>query len=334
MADQKGADIIVLPYDWTYATWTSAEFYPDTVNRAIELAGIARATGKPLVVFYETDVKQDIPFDHYLFCTDLERSTRKPLEFALPGWSEDLLRKYRGGEVPLKRKSSRATVGFCGYAPPLGMAFGRARTKETIRYFLSRTGIMRRLPARANASPRMRLARTAGPSVRVRALRALARSDHVDVNFLIRPQPTHPKGGRWKQPRDGVSVAANLQRDLLDNTLQSDYVLCCRGFGNFSYRLYETMAAGRIPVLVDTDCVLPFDFLLDWRNYCVLIPERDLPEIAARVAEFHDTLSEGEFQELQVECRRLWERWLSPEGFFRNLHRHFQFEASVADTDL
>jgi hypothetical protein len=34
--------------------------------------------------------------------------------------------------------------------------------------------------------------------------------------------------------------------------------------------------------------------------------------------------SPPEFVDLQHECRRLWQEWLSPEGFFANFYRHFQ----------
>lgn len=323
MVGLEEADVAVLPYDWTYATWENADFYPKSRDRALAFAEAAAGAGKPVVVFYETDLKLDIPFDHVLFCTDLTRSERRPNEFALPGWSEDLLAKYRGGQVPPREKAPRPTVGFCGYAPPLGMPLGTVRAKETVRYILGRTRVLRFLPAGPEPSLRVRTLRQPGPAVRVRALRALARSDRVVTNFLIRSEKTNARGGRWKQPPVGVDVQRDSQLEYLENSLHSDYVVSSRGFGNFSYRLYETLASGRIPVLVDTDCVLPFDFAIDWDAYCVRVPEGDLRSIGARVAEFHDALSPGEFLELQMGCRKLWEEWMSPEGFFANLHRHF-----------
>jgi hypothetical protein len=111
--------------------------------------------------------------------------------------------------------------------------------------------------------------------------------------------------------------------------MDSDYVLCSRGFGNYSYRLYESLACGRIPVFVDTDCVLPYDFVIDWKRYCVWVDQSDLDSIPDRVAEFHDDLSPQQFEDLQLECRRLWEKWLAPEGFFAQFARHLD----TADLD-
>jgi hypothetical protein len=326
------AEIAVLPYDWTYATWEDAEFYPATRDRALAFADVAAGEGKPVVVFYETDLRQRIPFKHLLFCTDLARSTRGFNQFALPGWSEDLLSKYRGGEVAIRAKQPRPTVGFCGYAPPVGMPLGLAKAKEVVRYTLGRTRVLRFVPVGSDPSPRIRALRTPGPSARVRALRALQRSGDVATNFIVRPYKTNAKGGRWKRPPDGRDVQRASQLEYLDNMLGSDYILCSRGFGNFSYRFYESLASGRIPVLIDTDCVLPFDFVIDWDRYCIRVPESEIRSIGARVAAFHASISPSDFIDLQMTCRKLWEEWLSPEGFFANFHRHLDvFKPSGAD---
>jgi hypothetical protein len=105
--------------------------------------------------------------------------------------------------------------------------------------------------------------------------------------------------------------------------VDSDYVLCARGIGNWSYRLYETLSLGRIPVFIDTDCVLPYDFAINWRDYCVWITRSEVSTIGERVAEFHESLSENDFVERQHACRKLWEDYVSPQGFFSNLYRHF-----------
>ena len=98
---------------------------------------------------------------------------------------------------------------------------------------------------------------------------------------------------------------------------------CARGAGNFSYRLYETLSCGRIPVFVDTDCVLPDEDMIDWRSLCVWVDESELDEIGERVAAFHAAYDDSSFRELQHECRRVWLERLSPEGWFEHLDRYF-----------
>ncbi len=94
--------------------------------------------------------------------------------------------------------------------------------------------------------------------------------------------------------------------------LESDYIVCVRGSGNYSIRLYETLCCGRIPVFVNTDCVLPYEFKLKWKDYCVWIEESEISSISEKIIEFHDQLSSKDFVDLQYECRRIWKQWLSP----------------------
>ena len=82
--------------------------------------------------------------------------------------------------------------------------------------------------------------------------------------------------------------------------------------GNFSHRLYETFICGRIPIFVNTDCVLPFDGLthspgIDWKRYMVWCEESEVHAIGDIVADFHARLTPEAFLELQRDGRRLWE---------------------------
>jgi hypothetical protein len=116
------------------------------------------------------------------------------------------------------------------------------------------------------------------------------------------------------------------RREFLSNMGDSDYVLCARGGGNFSYRLYETMACGRIPLLIDTDCVLPYDFLIDWSAMFPIVPASDIKNIGSRLLEFHNAFGDHPeaFEERQILIRKMWEEYISPLGFFTNLHRHLE----------
>jgi hypothetical protein len=100
--------------------------------------------------------------------------------------------------------------------------------------------------------------------------------------------------------------------------LNTDYMLCIRGAGNFSIRFYEALSAGRIPLLINTRCALPFDDRIDWRRHCVIVEERDLSRAATILADFHASLSFEQFRKLQAENRRLWEEWLEPLSFLQH----------------
>ena len=64
-----------------------------------------------------------------------------------------------------------------------------------------------------------------------------------------------------------------------------------RGGGNYSLRLYETLCLGRIPLFINTDCVLPFENNIDWKELCLWVDENDLDRIGEIVLDFHSSIS-------------------------------------------
>jgi hypothetical protein len=55
------------------------------------------------------------------------------------------------------------------------------------------------------------------------------------------------------------------------------YVVCPRGLENFSFRVFEALRYGRIPVIIDTDMVLPTE--VDWNQVAIRIPYDRLNDV-------------------------------------------------------
>ena len=122
-----------------------------------------------------------------------------------------------------------------------------------------------------------------------------------------------------------------VRQDFLDNLTGSDYCLALRGKGNYSFRFYEIFSIWRIPVFVDTRCVLPFEDRVDWRKHCVWVDEKDVDRVDEVVAQFHADIHEDDFRALQLANRDLWVEWLSPAAIYeRILADALQSDASAA----
>ena len=300
----EDAQVLVMPNNWVVQGKNL---------EARHLAEVAGETGKPLVIFFRGDYDDPVPVPNaVVFRTSLYRSTRGPQEFALPSWSEDFLERYHDGRLVLRPKNTRPRVGFCGYAS--SSSHRRFSLLSRIRggpRLLAALGI-----ASENAETRLR----------TRVLDLLEQSRRVETNFVVR---TAFWNGAIRSDTSGRNVETDYtrmqesRRAYVSNMRDSDYIVCMRGAGNFSFRLYETLSAGRIPVFIDTDCVLPFEPWLDWRSFCVWVPEKEIGDVASYVADFHARQSPAEFEELQRVCRRTWEQWLSPSGFFQKLSLYF-----------
>ena len=61
-------------------------------------------------------------------------------------------------------------------------------------------------------------------------------------------------------------------------------------------RFYETLAIGRIPVLIDTDCVLPLNNEIDWYKHCIIVRNIDLDRIVDSVQTSINSLSNNDIK--------------------------------------
>lgn len=74
---------------------------------------------------------------------------------------------------------------------------------------------------------------------------------------------------------------------------ETTYVLCPRGVENYSYRLYEALKFGRVPILIDTDMVLPQG--VPWDELIVRVPYSRLSEIGEIVSRDYEQRTAAEF---------------------------------------
>jgi hypothetical protein len=155
-----------------------------------------------------------------------------------------------------------------------------------------------------------------GNGVRQQAIDLLNATTGIQTNFIIR-------NSFWAGALGNADKIKTARTEYIENIYNSNYVVCSRGSGNFSYRLYETLSLGRIPLFINTDCVLPYDFSVDWKKYCVWVDEKDILNIGNIIKEYHNSMSIHDFYDMQYNCRIFWQDYISPVGFFENLALHF-----------
>ena len=147
------------------------------------------------------------------------------------------------------------------------------------------------------------------------------------LDILDKTDEFHTKFIRRNQYQGGESNKKNalqrIRKEFYQNIDNTDYTLCIRGTGNFSARFYETLALGRIPVFINTDCILPFNNEIDWKKHLVWVEYDDIENIKTKITQFHHSLTEESFKHLQNENRRLWENYFTFSGYF------YQFAISI-----
>jgi hypothetical protein len=253
-----------------------------------QLAALSDAPTPRCVFFYSNDDAAPIAVRRpnvALFRTSLMASTRLPHEHAMPALCDDLL-VQAGSELVPRPWSEVPTVGFCGF---VGSTWKRIGFKA--------------LQQRQKVD---------GLELRERALAALERGRGIRTDFVRRSSFW---GGSMSRFHFDEQRQQQVRAEFVRNVLDNDYALCARGKGNFSYRFYEVLSAGRIPVFVNSDCVLPFERQIDWKRHVVWLEEHEIGRAAERIVQYHRQLGPVGFAELQRENRRLWQERLSPEAF-------------------
>lgn len=109
------------------------------------------------------------------------------------------------------------------------------------------------------------------------------------------------------------------RKEYFKNLHNNLYCLCARGGGNFSFRLGEILMMGRIPILFDTDCILPFRETIPYETNFILITENDISHIREIVMNFHERHSEEDLIRIQKENRTLWEKYFVPDKMFEQV---------------
>jgi len=104
-------------------------------------------------------------------------------------------------------------------------------------------------------------------------------------------------------------ISANSKKQYIDNIQSNLYTLCVRGGGNYSFRLSETLMMARIPILVDSDCILPFENIIPYKKNTVYITKENsdnFTNLNKVIENFHNSHSEERIIEIQKENRNIW----------------------------
>ncbi|HZO56410.1 MAG TPA: exostosin family protein [Bryobacteraceae bacterium] len=94
--------------------------------------------------------------------------------------------------------------------------------------------------------------------------------------------------------------------------MRSKFILCPRGVGTSSWRLFETMKAGRVPVIISDQWVPPEG--PSWLECSIRVPESEvmlIPETLER--------REVDARKLALAARKAWDDWFSSDVIFHRI---------------
>jgi hypothetical protein len=256
----------------------------------------------PLYCFSLGDFTDSVLFDPYIrvFRHSVYRSTMAPGDIVMPPAIED----HSENHISVRGKKDKPTISFCGMA-------ALPSKRRWFSYFV-KTLFYKLLSL---FKPALQ-ARVLGIYWRRKAIRACKASTLVETNFIIR--------NFFSGDRRTIELDPETARtEYITNIIESDFVLAPKGDGNFSFRFFEALSLGRIPVLIDTDSVLPLEKIIDYSQIIVRVPMDKVSELPRYVREFYDRLSDEEWRERQRKARQIFEEYLRQDSYFRYFFTHF-----------
>ena len=93
---------------------------------------------------------------------------------------------------------------------------------------------------------------------------------------------------------------------------QSKFVLCPRGYGCSTWRLFEALKAGRVPVIISDQWVEPAGPA--WETFSIRVKQRDVADVPKLLES-----RESEAEEMARNAREVWEQWFSKETVFHRI---------------
>jgi len=111
---------------------------------------------------------------------------------------------------------------------------------------------------------------------------------------------------------DGPSGGEYMREQYRTVMARSKFVLCPRGVGTATFRLFETLACGRVPVVISDAWVEPAG--MDWASCTVRVAESDVAEIPERLEAM-----ERLWPALSAAAATTYDEWFAPEAWFHRV---------------
>jgi hypothetical protein len=290
------AEIIILPMSWNYYLENKQK------QKAVNFVKLAIEQNKKVWSFTNGDFGVEIPIikNVLIFRASGEKSKLTSNHIGLPSLIEDPLKKqFDKTEIFVNEYKSKPSIGFCGQSNGSIINAGMEISRTILRNLKYYWNLSNEVPQKVQSTS----------SIRAKALNLIKKSILLESTIIERK--------KYRAGAKTVDEKTATTKDFYNNIKNTDYTICIRGAGNFSVRLYETLAMGRIPILINTDCLLPLNDVIDWKKNVVWVEKNEINNLEEKVLKFHNVMTPREFENLQQANRTLWEESLTLGGFFK-----------------
>jgi glycosyltransferase involved in cell wall biosynthesis len=97
---------------------------------------------------------------------------------------------------------------------------------------------------------------------------------------------------------------------------ESEFTLCPRGYGATSFRLYEALQLDSIPVYIYDKPWIPFEELVNWEEFCVLIHIDQIEKLHKILS----NISEEEREKMRIAGKKAWKKFFTLESCCKTIY--------------
>ena len=261
------------------------------------LKDISQRLNKRIIVFYYRDPFKPLRIPNaIIFRTSINKTDKEILTFAMPAFIPKSDEDYLVNNTKVRAKMTKPLVTFRGQHAPLKLPVS-TKLRLLSNSLLEMIGI----------SYRLQTYYPMGYIARRNAINSLQNNINIELDNIAvswDDQKKDPEG---------------YKKSYLDSLINSDYVICSSGYGNYSFRFYETLAAGRIPIFINTNAELPFENIIDWKSILVWGEYEESNYIDKKLLLFHKAIANEDFLKYQENMKKIYLNYLSMEGFCQNI---------------
>lgn len=303
------------------AIYPNRVFNPETLDfddLVFDAAEKANRHNKFLIIDATSDSDKflNIPTANILRC-GLYKSLKKSFEIECPFWSNYRTKKGLDS-LEVLSKELKPKVGFCGTTASIGKLSNIIKKISPVgltKLVLSRGSLARKTDPRVVEGMSLQL--------REMTLELLSCDRRIDSHFNI------TNNNQTYYAKDDSNKIL-LEKSFIDNTGKCDYVVCVRGSGNYSGRFYMALNAARIPVVIDTDIVIPFEEHLN----IVKVPVSSIENVGDFILDHFSNTTDEELKEMKLQNRQIYHQLLAPEKFLANfLNKAVEKSSNIEQKD-
>jgi len=300
--DPREASFLLLPFSYEYVFGSPADCYNSFRVTAAEyeqmqclakkFEDLSVGLNKKLIVFFYHDSEDELPFTNaIIFRTSWRRSNKQPYVFGMPAFVDGLPANSNQTILTYQQQPS---VSFHGQSAPIKLP-PVYKLRFVVNRLLRKAGLQR-YQLKLWYEPNYLYRRAA-----ILSLKKSGKAIQFDLSIKQHYAAyTHPH-----------------KNEYLRSMAQNAYVLCVAGFGNYSYRFYEALRESRIPLFVDSDCLLPCSDVINWKEHLVWIETHQLANTGSILLRFHRQCAPDQFESRQLQLKKLYHEYLTPQGFAR-----------------